>query len=321
MRISLTDKCNLRCFYCMPESKSDASKTECSQPAGNLLETEEILEIAGIFVHRLGIKKIRITGGEPLVRKDAYKLIEALSQLPVELGITTNGVFLDRFLPLFKRINLSSLNISLDSLREKKFNEITKRDLFHKVNSNIHKAMEQGFHVKVNAVAMRGVNDDEFNDFVEWTRDSPVHIRFIEFMPFSGNSWQLQKVLSYKEILNKIGAVYPLEKLQDTPNSTAKSYRVKGFKGTFAVISSITDPFCSSCNRIRLTADGKLKNCLFSNDETDLLTALRNKEDIVPLIRNCIFKKFAERGGLEKFSAKGNKPLYEKGRSMTAIGG
>ena len=314
LRISLTDRCNLQCSYCMPD-------VPCFLPNENLLSEEEIFEMAEIFVMDFGIQKIRLTGGEPLARKNAGEIIEALSRLPVELAITTNGVMLDRFFPLFEKIGLTSLNISLDSLMPDNFQVITKRDLFYQVFENINRAMSLGFHVKVNTVVQRGMNEHELLDFVAWTRNSPVHVRFIEFMPFGGNHWQRLKVLPFKELLERISAVYPIEKLEDSHHSTAKSYQVPGFAGTFAVISSVTEAFCGTCNRLRLTADGKLRNCLFSQKETDLLTPFRNGEDILPLVRHCVSQKQAKRGGLQGFDHVEAPKAYSHGRCMTAIGG
>ncbi len=314
LRISLTDKCNLACSYCMP-------KSPCFLPKNELLTEGEILSIAEIFVKELGIRKIRLTGGEPLLRKNAEKIIESLSHLPVELAITTNGVMLDRFFPLFEKIGLRSLNISLDSLISETFKAITKRGYFYKVFKNINQALAKGFHIKINTVVKRGMNDDEILDFVNWTRNSPVHVRFIEFMPFENNQWMWDQVVSYKEILDKIKSSYAVEKLDDRPDSTAKSYQIKGFQGTFAVISSVSVPFCNNCNRIRLTADGKIRNCLFSQNETDLLAAFRTGKDVQALIRNCIAQKHAERGGLGTLDAQGAEKVYALKRPMTAIGG
>lgn len=314
LRISLTDRCNLQCTYCMPD-------VPCFMPADQLLSGEEIAKIAAIFVEEFGIRKIRLTGGEPLLRKDTATIITTLSRLPVKLAVTTNGLLLDRFFPLFKKIGLSSLNISLDSLISENFREITKRDHFSKVFKHINQALADGFHVKINAVIKRGMNDHELLDFVAWTRNSPVHVRFIEYMPFSGNRWLWNQVVSYREILEKIGAVHELEKLEDDRHSTAKSFRVRGYQGTFAVISTVTDQFCGTCNRLRLTADGKMRNCLFSENEIDLLSAFRKGDDIRPLIIKCINSKQAERGGIGSFEKAGTLPSCSGGRSMTAIGG
>lgn len=314
LRISLTDKCNLRCHYCMPENA-------VFRPHEQLLTKDEIIRIATVFTNEFGIRKIRLTGGEPLVRRDAAEIIEELGRLPVELALTTNGILLKSFFPLLKKVGLRSLNISLDSLVPEKNHRITKRDYFVTVKENIETAVSEGFSTRVNMVVIRGVNDDEILDFARWTKDFPAHIRFIEFMPFDGNQWNWEKVISFREILGIIENNYPVEKLHDKPNSTAKSYRINGFRGTFAVISTITAPFCNGCNRIRLTADGKLKNCLFAQLEADIISPLRNGMDVKRIIENCIWDKKAERGGLVEFDNATATTEYSGGRCMTAIGG
>ena len=210
LRISLTDRCNLHCSYCMPD-------IPYFRPNYQLLSDEEIFKITEIFVKDLGIKKIRLTGGEPLVRKNADVIIKSLSTLPVEIAITTNAVLLDHYIPLFEEIGIKSLNISLDSLLPENFEIITRRNLFYKVFENINRVLAKGYHVKVNAVVKREMNDHEILDFVEWTRNTPVHVRFIEFMPFEGNRWLWDKVVSFKEMLEKIKEGFPVEKLEDGP--------------------------------------------------------------------------------------------------------
>lgn len=313
LRLSLTDKCNFRCFYCMP------SENISFYPNSKLMSADEIEIIAQKFV-ALGVKKIRLTGGEPLIRKDAADIIERLSRLPIELAITTNGYLLNRYLNLFKRLGLQSINVSLDTLQEEKFKGITQRDYYYTVRSNIQKALQMGFKIKVNTVVMKNVNEEEILDFVRWSERENVHIRFIEFMPFNGNKWDWSKVVSYQEILKTISDGIEVEKINDSPNDTAKNYTVKGGKGTFAVISSITAPFCGSCNRIRLTADGKLKNCLFSTSETDILSELRAGKNIGQFIQDNLFQKEAERGGLN-FDKKQDGELLQRGRNMAKIGG
>ncbi len=314
LRISLTDKCNLRCHYCMPENV-------CFLPQKSLLTKDEILEVAEVFVSDFGVNKIRLTGGEPLMRKDTEEIIESLSKLPVELVITTNGVLLDQFFPLFKKIGLQSINVSLDSLNPIKNRQITRRNYFERVEQNLRIGLDLGFNIKVNMVVMRGINDDEIQNFVNWTKDEPIHVRFIEFMPFDGNNWNWDKVVSFKEILDEIEGVHSIRKLEDKPNGTSKAYQVEGYEGTFAVISSITLPFCGGCNRIRLTADGRLKSCLFSQYETDLLSPLREGIDFRSFVKQCVQEKSAERGGLVEFYHRNAKSEYEKGRCMTSIGG
>jgi len=262
-----------------------------------LLTANEIYKIAEIFVLKFGISKIRFTGGEPLIRSDAGNIMELISQLPVELAVTTNGILLDRFLPLFKKIGLTSINVSLDSLIPEKFFKITKHQEFQSVKNNIDIALREGFKIKVNMVVMKDVNDDEILDFAEWTLGDTIHVRFIEFMPFMGNNWEWNKVISYKKLKKIIERLYCLDKLYDKPNATSKSYRIKGAIGTLAFISTVTEPFCESCNRLRLTADGKMQNCLFARNEVDLLSALRKGIDINDLILSNIRSKEAAQGG------------------------
>lgn len=314
LRISLTSNCNLRCFYCMPEEDYEFT------PSAQLMQASEIEMLARIFVS-LGVNKIRLTGGEPLVRKDFGQIVQSLSKLPVALTLTTNGVRLDEYLPLIKNAGIKSLNISLDTLRADKFQLITRRNSFERIWNNIHAAIAMGFHAKVNVVAMKGVNENEITEFVEWTKDTPVHVRFIEFMPFNGNQWNNKRVFALKEILETIESKYHFIKLQDELNDTTKKYMVPGHAGTFAVISTMTAPFCSTCNRIRLTADGKIKNCLFSKEETDLLTALRNREDVEALIRQNILKKHASHGGQFESNFEQIHSEQIQNRSMIAIGG
>ena len=314
LRISITDKCNFRCFYCMPDEKINF------YPTDKLMSADELLNIAKTFVS-LGVKKIRLTGGEPLIRKDAREIISRLSNLQVDLAITSNGYLIDEYLELFQEVGLKSINISLDTLDKAQFKRITQRDYLEKVLSNIKLFHDKGFKIKVNVVALKGVNLHEIKDFVEWTRNENIHVRFIEFMPFNGNSWDFSKIVSYKEVLNIVEGNFDFERIKDTKNDTAKNYRLKGGKGTFAVISSITDSFCNTCNRIRLTADGKIKNCLFSNSELDLLSSYRKGDDIEELIFKNIESKFAERGGFSDFKELKEEKDFAKGRCMFAIGG
>ncbi len=314
LRISLTDNCNLRCFYCMPEEEYEFT------PASRLMQPDEIESISKIFVAQ-GVNKIRLTGGEPLVRKDAGKIILSLSKLPVKLTLTTNGTRVHEFIELLKEANIQTLNISLDTLQSDRFMLLTRRDQFKLVYDNIQLLIRNGFQVKVNVVVMKGMNDGEINDFIEWTKDTPIQIRFIEFMPFSGNRWTSNKVFTWQEILDLVQTKYPIVRLDDEIHDTAKKYTVPGHAGSFAVISTMTSPFCSGCNRMRLTADGKMKNCLFSKEETDLLTAFRNGEDILPLIQKSIASKAKELGG--QFTADFEKVHAEEiqNRSMITIGG
>ncbi len=289
-------------------------------PPARLMQVDEIEAIAKIFVEH-GVNKIRLTGGEPLVRKGAEDIILRLSKLPVKLTLTTNATRLHDFVDVLKEANIHSLNISLDTLQPEKFNLITRRNQFDLVFKNIHLLIKNGFHVKVNVVVMKGLNDNEINDFIEWTKDTDVHVRFIEFMPFDANRWTSNKVFTWKEILDLIENKYEVVRLNDGVHDTAKKYTVPGHKGTFAVISTMSAPFCSGCNRMRLTADGKMKNCLFSETETDLLTVFRNGGDIVPLIYQSIHSKEKELGGqfTKDFEKIHTEDLHN--RSMIDIGG
>lgn len=311
LRVSLTDRCNLRCFYCMPEEGVDWVEKS------HIMTLEEIIGIARSFVE-LGVDTIRLTGGEPLVRKNAGYLIEKLACLDVKLKITTNGILLDQYFNLFRKVGLNSLNISLDTLDKAKSVFITKRDYFDRIMSNINTALKEGFDVKLNMVLIKGVNDGEIADFVHLTQHKNIGIKFIEFMPFKGNKWHWDKGVSESEILssvkNRFGKV---KKLIDPAHSTSSNYRVAGFKGCFGIISTITNPFCADCNRIRLTADGKMKNCLFATKETDLLSAYREGKGIKPIILKSILNKKYSRDGMVKMES----GHYEQNRSMISIGG
>lgn len=314
LRISLTDNCNLRCFYCMPEEDYEFTQ------ASKLMQADEIETLAKIFVAE-GVTKIRLTGGEPLVRKDAGQIILALSRLPVDLSFTTNGARLHDFIDLLLEAKIQSINISLDTLEADKFQIITRRAIFQQVKDNIDLLLHHKIKVKINVVVMKGLNDMEIVDFIAWTKDEPIEVRFIEFMPFEGNRWSSNKVVSLEDILEQVNTRYEYIALPGGLNDTAKHYQIAGHQGTFAIISTMSAPFCSTCNRMRLTADGKLKNCLFSVAETDLLGPMRAGHDVLPLIHECIGNKAKALGG--QFSG-----LFENieantihNRSMITIGG
>ncbi|WP_216657736.1 GTP 3',8-cyclase MoaA [Sphingobacterium shayense] len=314
LRISLTDNCNLRCFYCMPE------EDYIFTPTKSLMQPKEIEEIVKIFVEN-GVKKLRLTGGEPLIRKDIPEILEILARFPVELHMTSNGIRIDELLPQILAANFSSINISLDTLDRKKFIQITRRDYFDRVRKNIDLLLEAGLTVKINVVVMKGLNDDEIVDFVELTRTNNIEVRFIEFMPFSNNRWTSNQVITYKEIITRLSKVYNLNTIQRKKHDTSKLFSISEYQGRFGIISTMTAPFCSDCNRIRLTADGKLKNCLFSKDETNLLDSLRANKLILPLIQQNIDSKAEGLGGqlnkdFEKIESKAI-----KNRSMISIGG
>jgi len=298
----------------MPEEDYDFT------PASRLMQPAEVLALAKTFVEQ-GVKKIRLTGGEPLVRKDAADIILALGKLPVELVITTNGTRIAEMLPVLIEAGIKTVNISLDTLQPEKFFMITRRDIFHQVRSNIELLLQHKIAVKINMVVMKGLNDGEIKDFIDWTKHNPIQIRFIEFMPFTGNKWTSNKMFSLEEILALVEKDFVVLPVKPAPNDTAKSFMIPGHEGSFAIISTMTAPFCSTCNRMRLTADGKLKNCLFSDGETDLLTALRNNLDVVPLIQASIWSKKKELGGQLITNFEDIDADAIKNRSMITIGG
>jgi cyclic pyranopterin phosphate synthase len=312
LRISLTDRCNLRCFYCMPENGLELIEKP------NIMTTEEIVNISKKFID-LGVDTIRLTGGEPLIRKDFEQLVRELIRLGVTLKLTTNGILLDRYFDLFQEVGLKNINISLDSLNKAKSVFITKRDYFDRIMSNIQKAIDIDLNVKLNIVLIKGVNDSEISDFIELTQNKNITVKFIEFMPFKGNHWDWSKGVGQDSILNTVGSYFgTIIPMPNPKNSTSVNYKVDGYVGSFGIISTITHPFCSECNRIRLTADGKMKYCLFANTETDLLTPLREGlsiEDII--LENIQYKRFSRDGMDEKMEP----DHYEHNRTMNSIGG
>uniref|UniRef100_A0A8C5MH57 Molybdenum cofactor biosynthesis protein 1 n=1 Tax=Leptobrachium leishanense TaxID=445787 RepID=A0A8C5MH57_9ANUR len=291
LRISLTEKCNLRCQYCMPEEGVKLT------PKGELLTTQEILTLARLFVQE-GVDKIRLTGGEPLIRPDVVDIIAQLRKLDglKTIALTTNGITLSRQLPKLRAAGLDVLNISLDTLVPAKFEFIVRRKGFHKVMEGIDKAVELGYNpVKVNCVVMRGLNEDELVDFVALTEKQPLEVRFIEYMPFDGNKWNFKKMVSYQEMLDTIRQKWPeLEKLPTETSSTSKAFRVPGFQGQIGFITSMSEHFCGSCNRLRITADGNLKVCLFGNSEVSLRDWLRSntsEEELIQVIAAAVGRK------------------------------
>ncbi|MFV9551228.1 GTP 3',8-cyclase MoaA [Algibacter sp. PT7-4] len=317
LRISLIERCNLRCTYCMPEQGVKLS------PKSHLMTYEEIFKIAKTFVDN-GVTKIRLTGGEPLIRKDFPVILEKLATLPVELSITSNAVIIDKFIAVLKANGVKKINVSLDSLDENKFKHITRRHEFKKVYNNILLLIKEGFTVKLNAVLIKNFNDNEIIDFINLTKNHPISVRFIEFMPFDGNKWDISKMVSYANVMACVNQTFSKNRvlrLQDAPNDTSKNYKIEGYKGSFAIISSVTNPFCDSCNRLRLTANGQLKNCLFSAEESDLLTTLRAGKSIEPIINKAVKAKFKVRGGMNTVKKLQEPKRHTNNRSMITIGG
>ena len=290
LRISVTDRCNLRCVYCMP------AEGIVTKPKEELLTFEEIVKVASVFVE-LGINKIRITGGEPLVRHELHLLIERLARLPglTSLAMTTNAVLLKDKIKLLKKAGLTHINISLDTLHKDRFKEITLRDDFDNVIAGLESALKAGFRgVKLNVVVMAGRNDDEVLDFVHRFKNEPINVRFIEYMPFKDNQWQPQSVVAYVHMKETIERDFELRPLQAGQGSVAKDFAVVGHPLSVSFISSMTDSFCSTCNRIRLMADGSVKSCLFYAPEVNLRQTLRNGDD-VSAVRDLIFESLAQK--------------------------
>lgn len=290
LRVSVTDRCNLRCTYCMPAD--GVPKLDHSE----ILRYEEILRLVRIAA-RTGISKIRVTGGEPLVRKDILYLCENISHIPeVEsLSITTNGVLLERFAEDLVRVGVKRINISLDTLKPDKYALITREDRFHEVWRGIEAAREAGLTpIKLNAVAIRGVNDDEIEDLARLTFENPFHVRFIEFMPF-GEEECTNSFISADEIVTRLSRVAPLIPSESREgNGPARHFRFSGAKGKIGIISPVSHHFCSTCNRLRLTADGKLRTCLFSTEETDMKALIREgllDDDLFATLRKAISQK------------------------------
>ncbi len=319
LRISLTDRCNFRCFYCLPSSKPTLNQK------ANIMTFEEIADLCSIFVE-LGIDKIRLTGGEPLLRKNITTLVTMLARLRtaenrLDIALTTNGYLFPEMASELRAAGLDRVTVSLDSLRRERFKEITEVDALDKVYESIDAAKRVGLDpVKINAVVVRERNEDELADFARFARDYDVKMRLIEFMPLdSDDSWRRDLVVSGREMFNAINAEFPLELVETTRGSgTSWRYRFRdGAPGEIGIIAPVTEMFCGQCSRIRLTADGQIRTCLFSRVEHDLRDAKRagaTRRDLIGLIRAAVEKK-EPRHYI-------NDPEFEPAsRSMSFIGG
>jgi GTP 3',8-cyclase len=274
LRISVTDRCNFRCTYCMP------AEGMTWLPRSDVLSFEEIERLARLFVQRYGVEGIRLTGGEPTVRAHLPVLVAKLAALGVDLAMTTNGATLGLVAHELREVGLRRVNVSLDTLDRAKFQQMTRRDELPRVLDGIAAAQEAGFApVKVNAVIERGVNDDEIIDLATFGRERGIEVRFIEFMPLDATGhWMNDKVVGQDEIVSAIDAVYPLELVPARGAAPADRWRYLDGAGTVGVIPTVTKPFCGDCDRVRLTADGQFRTCLFATDEFDLKTAMRAGE-------------------------------------------
>jgi cyclic pyranopterin phosphate synthase len=314
LRLSVTDRCNLRCTYCMPAEP-------VWMPRPEILSFEELERTARVAVS-LGVRSIRITGGEPTARKGLPELVRRLAAIPglEDLAMTTNGILLKRLAGPLREAGLRRLNVSLDTLRGEKFVHIARRDGFRETWEGLLEADRVGFRpLKVNMVVMRGVNEDEVVDFAGLARERGWSVRFIEFMPLDGDRlWNREQVVPAREVLDRIHARWPLDLEGGGPRpDPARIHRFRDGRGDVGVIASVTEPFCGSCDRVRVTPDGKLRTCLFAREETDLKGPLRSgatDEELRDLFRAAVARKEAGHG----INAPGFAPPE---RAMYAIGG
>ena len=292
LRIAVTDRCNFRCTYCMPEEGMQW------MPRSEILTFEEITRIARICVDRFGFDGIRLTGGEPTIRAHFTRLVEQLADLGVDLAMTTNAATLRNIAHDLRSAGLRRINISLDTLDRAKFERMTRRDELDNVLLGIDAAVDAGFEpVKINVVVERGVNDDEIVDLARFGRDRGVEVRFIEFMPLDAtDEWQRSKVVGQDEIVARLGEVWELEQVPARGAAPADRWRYLDGAGLVGVIPTVTKPFCGDCDRVRLTADGQLRTCLFATDEFDLRGPLRHgdtDEQILARIEAAVGTKWA----------------------------
>ncbi|KAF7347601.1 Elp3 domain-containing protein [Mycena venus] len=322
LRISLTERCNLRCFYCMPSKGVELS------PSENILTNEEILRLARLFV-KSGVTKIRLTGGEPTVRKGISEIIAGLNELRPyglkSIGMTSNGLSLHRRLPEFIQNGLTHLNLSLDTLDEFRFELMTRRRGLPAVLRTLDVALASLPYVKLNVVVVKGLNDSEVLDFLAMTKDKPISVRFIEFMPFTGNKWDAKKMVPSSELLKVISERHPdVMRAPDELNDTARTWKIPGHVGNFGFISSMSDHFCSTCNRLRITADGQIKVCLFDAKEVSLRDKIRSgatDSELLATIGQAVLGKQEKHVGMQDIDVVTNRPMILIGgrRSPTSL--
>ena len=291
LRISVTDRCNFRCTYCMPQEGMQWQRRE------DLLSFEEIERVAQIMVERFGVNAIRLTGGEPTVRAKLSILVAKLAALNVDLAMTTNGVTLPLLADELRAAGLVRINISLDSLRADRFEQLTRRNDLPRVLEGIEAALDAGFSpVKVNVVVMKGINDDEIVDFAHFGRDRGLVVRFIEFMPLDADEiWTNDQVMTQTEILNCLSGEFDLVPIERT-SAPATRWRYADGGGEIGIVASVSQSFCESCDRVRITADGQFRNCLFATEETDVRALLRSgasDDDIADAMQRSVSSKWA----------------------------
>jgi cyclic pyranopterin phosphate synthase len=313
LRLSVTDRCNFRCQYCMPAEGLPWLEREA------ILSFEEIERVVALLA-RMGIRSLRLTGGEPLVRRDFPRLAAMLAPLVEDLSVTTNGYLLERDAAALVEAGVNRFNVSVDSLQRDRFFSMTRRDALPQVLRGLEAlaAHPEAHPIKVNAVALRGFTEEEVLPFARFAREHPYEIRFIEFMPLDGDrSWTRDQVLTGEEVRAIIHAVHPLEAEPREPSATARTWRFADGAGRIGFINPVSEPFCSDCDRIRLTADGKLRTCLFSLNETDLREPLRagaSDDDLERVVRGAVWRK--------ELKHHVNEPGFiQPARTMSAIGG
>lgn len=312
LRVSVTDRCDFRCVYCMPAAGLPW------QPHDKILSYEEIARLVRILA-ACGVHKVRLTGGEPTVRRKFESLVRMIREIPevTSLPITTNGARLSQLAPGLKEAGVTALNVSLDTLRPDRFLAITRRNELDNVLSGLDKAMEVGIPLKVNVVVLRGTNDDEIVDFVDFAADRPMQVRFIEFMPFPGNEWDASVLVPFAEMKERIESKHHLIPLDRVPSAVGLDFAIEGHQGQVAFVASMTRQFCGDCDRLRLTADGHIKNCLFSTSETPLRDAMRagaTDKELEMIVREALWGKWAGHPGYDLLRQSPNRP-------MTSIGG
>ena len=317
VRLAVTDRCNLRCFYCMPAEGIDYV------PKDNLLSYEEMERLLRILAS-MGVSKVRITGGEPFVRRDLVPFLYRIHAIEgiEEVNLTTNGVLTGKYIADLIQMGLHSVNLSCDTLNRERFHQITRRDELPKVKACLDQLLAAGIKTKINAVVMSGKNTDDLIDLVEYTRDHPVTVRFIEEMPFNGTGdHYAQLEWDHKKILAHLRETYPdIAALPFQPGATAVNYQIPGFKGKVGIIAAFTRTFCGSCNRIRLTATGTLKSCLYDDGVLDLRTLLRDGSDD-QVLENALLQAFGSRAKDGYEAEKARKSKGKVSESMSTIGG